>query len=247
MAISKQVSHLSVDECAAPSPKKVTFGEPSRVQSKGTAGILKHKEKSSIKALNFQHNKENTPENTSHLNNTNVSFNTSFNTTINTSTTSINTSISRKPASKKERPHVTSVEALFAKNKAAPANILKNTPTRESFKKLKSKTQPFHPYQRPNDSKSNTSLRANSLYEDHTWVEKQEKGFEKWLNFIFSPYYDDEDILKSTNIISGPGVLSYRELACQRRQSLLRLDLMKLMNTEEYKNMIPKMETVWLF
>lgn len=240
------------DECAAPSPKQkqVTFGDQGKPLSQHNgSGILKNKERNSIKSLNLQNNKENTPVNTSHIINTsNVSLNTSFN-TINTSTTTVNTPITRKPSSKRaERPTVTSVEALFAKNKAAPTTtILRSTPTRDNFnRKVKTNkpvTQPYHPYQRPTD-KANTSRSTPPPNEDHTWLEKQEAGFEKWLNFVFSPYYDDEDVLKTTNIISGAGALSYKELACQRRQSLLRLDVLKLMQTEDYKKMISKIDAV---
>lgn len=249
-----------LDEGAPLKPKQVSFQKPLTQVLK--PGNTNKKERQSIKALILQNNKENTSENIT-LNTSSIA-NTTINTTINSTNTSLNTTTSLKPKAQSTTPHeprkrqsIMSFDSLYPQTKAqhiatptSTSLLMKNTPTIDKFNtsysrkmtKPKPSSPSFHPYLKHNSSNTPRSLAAR--HHEETSLEKQEKGFEKWLNFVFSPYYDDDDPLKTTDVIAGPSLVSYRELACQRRQSLLRLDVVRLMNSEEHERMMGKVETV---
>jgi hypothetical protein len=226
----------------------------SQVEKDGSAKeVDKKKERESIKTLP-QHNKENVASNNNHA-------------LPPTTPLSKNQQGHLQRTQTKERMSITSLEAVYTKSKTqlSTSILMKNTPTRDKFNgKVKNKTNTtlHHPYQRPptrtshNDSTISSSSSNTSLFNtskraphirpqpDNTWMDKQERGFVKWLNFVFSPYYDDEDLLKTTTIMEGPAVLTYRELACQRRQTILRGDLVRLTNTEAHRGMMEKVTKV---
>ena len=152
-----------------------------------------------------------------------------------------------------------SLDSVYSQNKAhhiatptSTSLLMKNTPTIDKFNtslnrkmtKPKTSSPSFHPYQKTNTSINSSRSTTSRQPHDETSLEKQEKGFEKWLNFVFSPHYDDSDPLKATDVIAGPSAVSYRELASQRRQSLLRGDVVRLMNTEQHERMMSKVEVV---
>ncbi len=156
-----------------------------------------------------------------------------------------------------------SLESVYTKSKAQEAiSIMRNALTADKLRgkmpKEKSSKHPHghHPYQRPTNTDLNKSTASTSSSRsgriskrNENWADKQEHGFVNWLNFIFSPYYDDEDPMKTTLLLeeaSDKGTtMTYRELAYQRRQTLLRNDVVLLMKRgEDVKALFERLDKV---
>ncbi|KAJ8300165.1 hypothetical protein KUTeg_021684 [Tegillarca granosa] len=99
---------------------------------------------------------------------------------------------------------------------------------------------------------------SKNMYYDERWMEKQERGFVHWLNFVLTPaedYLNSSTKVKvdasklsldniSTNVKLAPTkeALSFREYAAVRRLNQLRRSACKLFQSEPVVRVIQKLE-----
>ncbi|XP_037068011.1 abnormal spindle-like microcephaly-associated protein homolog [Pollicipes pollicipes] len=93
------------------------------------------------------------------------------------------------------------------------------------------------------------------MYYDKDWLQKQERGFTAWLNFILTPSeYSCDDVkvdaarilleAKRTRVPPAPSreTLSLREYTAQRRLNRLRMDACRLFEEPQMTRVIRNVE-----
>lgn len=189
----------------------------------------------------------NKSHNTSRVDKENISVNVSIN----------NVSLAKadkpKEANKPPKPARISIMSLEriryeTEKRAAQAkntSLMKNTLEPLTLQR-KMKTKPLdtsrtrsHPYAKPQPQPT----KASAPIKDDNWMEKQERGFVKWLNFVFSPFYE-EDLVGSAAVMDTDAPLTYRDIANRRRDTVLRSDGQRLLSSGNHRQVLKVVEKV---
>eukprot|EP00794_Sanderia_malayensis_P015899 gene15899-17499_t len=132
------------------------------------------------------------------------------------------------------------------KSDAGVKNIVKPSLAIKKLKLVKPVTKmPRHPM----------PYAARNMFYDERWIEKQEKGFKNWLNYVLTPPEDDQESEVETskgnmalesdeNQPKAPTkeTLSFRLYAARRRMAKLRRDACALYQSEKLSSVICKIE-----
>ncbi|KAL9988376.1 hypothetical protein ACROYT_G002814 [Oculina patagonica] len=180
-------------------------------------------------------------------------------TNLNSSTLKVAKSASKPVAAKTKK-------VVVSKKKLSPVSgALKKKPKPKMKLKVAAKGIPQRKLQLVKTPKSNLPrhpmpFAAKNMYYDERWIEKQEEGFTKWLNFVLTPpdvsdsstqadyskgnvvLGGTKDVKKSQPLAPTREVLSFRTYTARRKMARLRRCACLLYQSEALGHIIRKIE-----